>query len=156
VQAAELAFATGARMLQADQRAAYEGREVARVVERLFDGRVAVHEGDATLAPGLTVHVLPGHTPGLQGVRVRTPAGFVLLASDAAHFYRTVETATPFAIFADLGGALAGAERVRSLCGDDGWWVPGHDPEVMRRFEPAPPGEAVRLDQPRMHDRSQL
>jgi N-acyl homoserine lactone hydrolase len=38
--------------------------------------------GDVTLFPGLDLMLLPGHTPGLQGVRVRTAAGPHIIAVD--------------------------------------------------------------------------
>jgi glyoxylase-like metal-dependent hydrolase (beta-lactamase superfamily II) len=50
-------------------------------------GRVVFHDGVSELAPGITLHKVGGHTRGLQVVRVNTRRGWVVLASDAAHFY---------------------------------------------------------------------
>ena len=42
------------------------------MVRRLYDGRVAFHDGDEGLAPGISVHFVGGHTMGLQMVRLWT------------------------------------------------------------------------------------
>ena len=39
------------------------------------------------IAPGITVHMIGGHSKGLQSVRVKTRRGYVVLASDATHLY---------------------------------------------------------------------
>jgi hypothetical protein len=49
---------------------------------------VMFYNGDAVLAPGLTVHAVGGHSAGLQFVRVKTSQGFVALPSDVSHFYQ--------------------------------------------------------------------
>ena len=51
----------------------------------------AFHDGDDELAPGLSVHHVGGHTMGLQVVRVWTRRGWVVLASDASHFYANMD-----------------------------------------------------------------
>ena len=103
------------------------------------------------LAPGVTVHHVGGHTNGLQVVRVRTRRGWVVLASDATHFYANLEQARPYPIVYNIGDMLEGFEKVRRLADSPDHIVPGHDPLVMTRY-PAP-NEAledwiVRLDVP--------
>jgi glyoxylase-like metal-dependent hydrolase (beta-lactamase superfamily II) len=44
--------------------------------------RFEVLEGDAEIAPGVSVHLTPGHTPGLQGVAVRAGSTRYFIASD--------------------------------------------------------------------------
>ena len=46
-----------------------------------FKGRVEQHRDDFKLAPGISLHHVGGHTPGLQIVRVMTGRGWVVLAS---------------------------------------------------------------------------
>ena len=60
------------------------------------------HEGDAEIAPGITVHRLGGHSRGLQCVRVATAGGPVVLASDASHYYENFETGRVFPIVVDV------------------------------------------------------
>ncbi|HYZ03263.1 MAG TPA: N-acyl homoserine lactonase family protein [Candidatus Binatia bacterium] len=45
--------------------------------------RIKQVSGDLEIAPGLQLVELPGHTTGLQGMRVATRQGTILLASDA-------------------------------------------------------------------------
>ena len=77
---------------------AYSARHVTAMVERLFEGRVAFHDGADEIAPGISVHHIGGHTMGIQCVRVLTKRGWVVLASDASHFYENMEAVAPFPI----------------------------------------------------------
>jgi glyoxylase-like metal-dependent hydrolase (beta-lactamase superfamily II) len=97
---------------------------------------VIFHEGDAEIAPGITVHKIGGHSRGLQAVRVQTETGPVVLASDAAHFYETFEQKKPFVIVADMEDMLNGYDKLVRLAGSPRRVVPGHDPLVLRRYKP--------------------
>ncbi|MDP6707722.1 MAG: N-acyl homoserine lactonase family protein, partial [Alphaproteobacteria bacterium] len=107
------------------------------------------HAGDEELWPGIAVHHIPGHTNGLQSVSVETARGRVLLASDAAHYYESLTDGTPFLTHVDMLQMLEGYRRLRRLAPSDAHIVPGHDPEVLRRY-PAPSpdleGIVARLD----------
>ena len=46
--------------------------DVVGVVRRVYDGRVRFHDGDTELHPGISLHLIGGHTMGLQVVRVAT------------------------------------------------------------------------------------
>ncbi len=110
-------------------------------------GRVVFHAGDEELYPGITLHHLPGHTLGLQAVRVQTERGAVVLASDVIHFWANLERETPFPIVADVVGYLEALRRLRTLAPSIDHIIPGHDPQVLQRF-PAEPNtqDIVRLD----------
>ena len=87
------------------------GRHGARAVQRprrLPQGR----GGDR---PGVSLHHIGGHTPGLQSVRVHTQRGWVVLASDATHYYEHFETGRCFPSIVDLGGVLEGYDTLRKL-----------------------------------------
>jgi glyoxylase-like metal-dependent hydrolase (beta-lactamase superfamily II) len=103
-------------------------------VHRIFDGRVRFHDGDSQVAPGLSVHLVGGHTNGLQVVRVRTQAGWLVLASDASHLYANMEQLRPFPVVYNVGDMLEGYARVHALADAPQLVVPGHDPDVLRRF----------------------
>ena len=113
--------------------------------------RVLFYDGDAELAPGITVHAAGGHSAGLQFVRVRTRRGFVVLASDVSHFYENMASERPFTTAFHIGEMLEGFDKLRALAPDESHVVPGHDPLVMKLY-PAPSpqleGVAVRLDVP--------
>jgi glyoxylase-like metal-dependent hydrolase (beta-lactamase superfamily II) len=145
----EMAYATGRYMAVPHFGHAYEVDEVVGMVRNVYAGRVAFHAGDAEIAPGLSVHLIGGHTMGLQAVRVWTRVGWIVLASDASHYYANMEERRPFPIVADVARMVDGWRRMRELASAPRFVVPGHDPEVMRRYAapaPALEGIAVRLD----------
>ena len=144
MQAAEMAFATGPCMC-GPLAAPYTGAHVCEAVSRLYSGRVVFHEGDGEIAEGVTVHRIGGHSRGLQCVRVLTEAGWLVLASDAAHTYENLERRKPFPIVVDVEDMLAGFATVERLA-TSGLWVPGHDPLVMERFPRDRADHVVRLD----------
>jgi glyoxylase-like metal-dependent hydrolase (beta-lactamase superfamily II) len=126
---------------------------VADLVRAVHQGRVVFHAGDEDLAPGVSVHLIGGHTDGLQVVRVHTARGWLVLASDASHYYENMEAGRPFPIVFDVGAMLEGFETLRRLASSDDAIVPGHDPLVLARYPPAAPGldgVAVRLDEGRL------
>ena len=149
VQDREMAFCTGRCMCHPALNHSFEPADVASMVHRVFDGRVQFHDGDSQVAPGLSVHLVGGHTNGLQAVRVRTSKGWLVLASDASHFYANMEQRRPFPIVYNVGDMLEAYGRLYSLADEPGLVVPGHDPEVLRRFPSGSPrheGWIVRLD----------
>lgn len=139
LQEEEMAYATGPAMAQAPLGHAFDAEDVAGMVRRVYAGRVRFHAGDATLAPGVTLHRIGGHTRGLQVVRVTTARGPIVLASDAAHFRANLERRNPFPIFVDLQAVLDGYDRLLELAPSLDHVIPGHDPLVLRRF-PRPAG----------------
>lgn len=145
----EMAFCTGRHMCHEAMNRAFSVDDVSAMVRRIFAGRVQFHDGDAELAPGITLHRVGGHTTGLQIVRVMTGRGWVVLASDASHFYANMEQGRPFPIVHDMGDVLEGYKTVKRLAGSPDHIIPGHDPLVMTRY-PAPrpqlDGIVARLD----------
>jgi glyoxylase-like metal-dependent hydrolase (beta-lactamase superfamily II) len=103
------------------------------------EGRVRRVEGDATVVPGLTTVLLPGHTPGQQGLLVDGPRP-VLLTSDAVHYYDELENEMPFVIVNDVADMYRSYERIRALEADGAVVVPGHASEVGTRFGSTPFG----------------
>lgn len=150
LQDLEMQFATGRYMANANFAYAYEVEEVVGMVRNIYAGRVAFHDGDAELAPGLSVHHIGGHTLGLQAVRVWTRVGWLVLASDASHYYANMEEGRPFPIVVDVAKMVDGWRRLRTLASAPQHVVPGHDPLVMQRYR-APRAElegiVVRLDE---------
>lgn len=149
LQEAEMAYATGRYMCHPQCTHAYSPEIVCDMVRAVFRGRVSYHDGDAEVAPNITVHRVGGHTAGLQVVRVLTRRGWLVLASDASHFYENFESANPFPIIHNLGDMVEAYRRIRALSGGPGLIVPGHDPLVMKRypaFQPGLEGIAARLD----------
>ncbi len=149
IQEREMAYCTGRCMCHPALRNSFEADDVAAMVRRVFAGRVRFHDGVGEIAPGLSVHAIGGHTMGLQSVRVMTRRGFVVLASDATHFYAHREQGRLFPTIYNVGDTLEGYSKLMKLAGSPAHIIPGHDPLVMQRYPAAKPGLeeiAVRLD----------
>ena len=139
LQDKEMDFATGRCMCHSILRHGYEADDVVHMVRCVFEERVEFHDGPAEIAPGIEVHYIGGHTKGLQSVRVRTQRGWVVLASDASHFYAHMEQGRAFPIVYNVHDMLAGHETLRRLATSRNHIVPGHDPLVMERYPAARP-----------------
>lgn len=149
LQDREMQYATGRHMCDQVFSGAYDVEDVVGMVRRVYAGRVRFHEGDAELFPGVSVHLIGGHTMGIQAVRVMTRRGWVLLASDATHFYANMQETRPFPIVYSVADMVEGYRRMRGLAEWPTHVIPGHDPLVMERYPAASAdlaGIAVRLD----------
>ncbi|MEM7542898.1 MAG: N-acyl homoserine lactonase family protein [Pseudomonadota bacterium] len=149
LQDLEMQFATGRHMRHGIMRYAFAVEDVVNFVRHVYDQRVEFHDGDAEIAPGISVHYVGGHTMGLQCVRVHTGRGWVVLASDASHYYDNMLKASPFPIVFDVSQMLEGYDVLRKWADSDDHIVPGHDPLVLKYYPAATPelaGEVARLD----------
>ncbi|OGA68754.1 MAG: MBL fold hydrolase [Betaproteobacteria bacterium RIFCSPLOWO2_12_FULL_65_14] len=149
LQDLEMRYATGRYMGHGCFRGAFDVEDVVGMVRRVYEGRVRFHDGDAELMPGVSLHLVGGHTMGLQVVRVATRRGAVVLASDASHFYANMEQVRPFPIVWSVGAMVDGYRRLHELAESPAHIIPGHDPLVMQRYPAASSeleGIAVRLD----------
>ena len=135
VQPIEMAFATGPCMCDPDVRMPFTADHVCELVQHLYAGRVHYNAAEAQVAPGVTVHLVGGHSQGLQVVRVQTAKGPVCLASDAAHYYENFERGLLFPIVVDPHDMTAGFKKIVDLAGDPSRVIPGHDPLVRDRFD---------------------
>ena len=149
LQDVEMHYATGRLMGDERHSFAYEVDEVVGMVRRVYEKRVRFHDGDEEIAPGVSVHLIGGHTQGMQAVRVKTRRGWVVLASDASHFYANMEDVRPFPIVYSVADMVDGYRKLRALADSPAHLIPGHDPLVMERY-PAPSPElkgiVARLD----------
>lgn len=149
IQRSEMEFATGACMPMASVGGFYEETDVVELVRRVFRGDVVFHDGDDILEEGLSVHLLGGHTDGTQIIRVWTRRGWLVLASDAAHFFANIMEKRPFMWTYNVGDNILGFDRLLSLADSPDHIIPGHDPLVMEQY-PAPSAElqgiVARLD----------
>jgi glyoxylase-like metal-dependent hydrolase (beta-lactamase superfamily II) len=134
VQDAEVGFATGRSMCQAHMRWPFDVEDVVCLVRRTYDGRVVHHRGDADILPGISLHYVPGHTEGMQSVRVITPRGPVVLASDASHLYANILKKAPFSLTLDVDETLKSYDRLLALGGGVDGVIPGHDPKVRKLY----------------------
>jgi glyoxylase-like metal-dependent hydrolase (beta-lactamase superfamily II) len=149
LQETEMHFATGRHMKYRHFAHHYEPDDVAAMVKMNFAQRVVMHDGPVDLAPGIQLQPVGGHTPGLQVVRVKTARGWVVVASDASHFYDNIENRRPFSNACDVCTMLEAYDTVYRLADSKQHVIPGHDPQVLERY-PAPTRElegiVARLD----------
>ena len=136
LQDEEMNYATGRAMTHRFLRHSYALDDVLTMVKMVYGDRVVFHGGDDDVLPGISVHHVPGHTRGLQCVRVDTARGQVVLASDTSHYYENLEQEWPFATLENLYLMLEGFRKVKSLAADMQHIVPGHDPLVLERYPP--------------------
>jgi glyoxylase-like metal-dependent hydrolase (beta-lactamase superfamily II) len=149
LQDREMGFATSRHMGRAPMRVAFDVEDVVEMVRLVYAERVAFHNGDDEIAPNVSLHRIGGHTDGLQCVRVWTERGWVVLASDAAHFYANMNEVRPFPIVFHVGDMIEGYATMRRLAESPDHIIPGHDPLVMQLYrtdDPALDGIAIRLD----------
>ncbi|WP_051246409.1 N-acyl homoserine lactonase family protein [Metapseudomonas resinovorans] len=150
LQEAEMSYATGRYMVYKPLRQPFNVEDVVNIVRGVYQERVVFHNGDVELAPGIELIKVGGHTQGLQAVRVHTARGWVVLASDASHYYDNMELEAPFPVVFNVGDMLDGYRKLLSLADSPAHLIPGHDPLVRKRypFHGAPEADVVALHQP--------
>ena len=144
-----MSFATGRNMRHEAFNMAYSCEYVIDILRKVYDNSVIFIDGMEVLAPGLSVHHVGGHTDGLQIVRVWTKRGWVVLATDAAHYYENMETPNPFPLVYNVGDMIDCYRTMALLAESPQHIVPGHDPLVTKRYPalcPETEGIIVRLD----------
>jgi glyoxylase-like metal-dependent hydrolase (beta-lactamase superfamily II) len=116
-----------------------EDAELAALHDAVAEGRVEFFAGTRTIAPGIEVIELGGHTPGQSVLTVKTSAGTVLLASDAVHYYEELDGDMPFTSVASIVDMYAGFDRIRAMVASGAVQhvVSGHDPATLARFDAA-------------------
>ncbi len=140
LQDREMAYATGRCMCHAALRVPFEADDVVAMVRKVFAGRADFHDGGGEIVPGVSVHLIGGHSKGLQCVRVKTRRGHVVLAADAAHLYAHIDSGRVFPITYNIAEVLEGYATLRRLATSPRHVVPGHDPLVLTRYPAAKPG----------------
>lgn len=134
LQEAEMAFWTGRHAGRGEFKRLCEASDLTFLVRANVEGRVRQLTGDREVLPGISVHLVGGHTPGLQIVRVRTARGWVVLGSDATHYRENLDSDRPFAIVHTLPLMYDAFDRMHELAGPGGIILPGHDPGVLEQF----------------------
>ena len=154
---AEYGFWTSPLAARAHFAAHSEPDEIDRLRRASQQNRLTLFRDQLTLAPGVELIEVGGHTPGQLIVTAATgtgPAGpgTAVLASDALHFYAEAEQDRPFAILADLPALYRAYDLLNDLARQPGTHlVAGHDPLVRQRFAAHPAGPDVTdLSAPRL------
>jgi glyoxylase-like metal-dependent hydrolase (beta-lactamase superfamily II) len=147
VQQREVQFWVGPHAHRGETPHLCEPADLSALIMLNIEGRVRQLDGDAIITPGVTAHLVGGHTAGLQVLRINTASGHAVLAADASHFYANIGDDRPYSIVHHLPSMYDAFDRIGELADDPRLIVPGHDPAVLDRF-PAVAGSeglAVRI-----------
>lgn len=108
-------------------------------------GHLTLTRGVSEVAPGVVIVPAPGHTPGEIALLVRTGAGIVALACDAAHLDEELDRDLPFRHQTDLLSMYESLDLLRTIRSHPAVVevVTGHDPSVQARHPSLPDREHV-------------
>ncbi len=95
--------------------------------------RLVLVDGDAPLAPGVDLFLAPGHTLGLQVVKVNTAKGPAVVGSDCAHVFRGYREDNPSVFIMDLPAWMSTFDKVKALAPLDRIF-PGHDALMSQNY----------------------
>lgn len=135
VQEEEMRFWTGRHASRHEFRRLVEPEDIERLVGLSLDGRVMFIDGSREIVPGVTVHRVGGHTPGMQIVTVDTARGRVVLASDSSHLDAHVQCGMPANLVTDLPAMYDAFDTINELADSPDLVISGHDPRTLQRFE---------------------
>jgi glyoxylase-like metal-dependent hydrolase (beta-lactamase superfamily II) len=123
----------------------YSPSDLEHLAATAREGRWRAVSGDVELLPGLSLHLVGGHTAGMQVVRLRTGKGHVVLASDASHFYENLAEQRPVPVLHSMPQVYGAYDRLAELADRVELIVPGHDPAVLQRYPALAPGLSGRV-----------
>ena len=95
--------------------------------------RLVMVDGDKVIAPDMELLLIPGHTPGLQGVLVNTAKGPAVVASDCAHIARSFKDDVPGGLLVDMLTWLKSYDKLRSRAPVENLF-PGHDALMLTNY----------------------
>jgi glyoxylase-like metal-dependent hydrolase (beta-lactamase superfamily II) len=149
IQEAEMAYCTGPCMCMPFLRRPFDVEDVQSAVRALYADKLKFHSGESEIAPGVSLHLIGGHSMGIQAIRVPTARGWVVLAGDSTHLWANIRKRNPFPVVVDVARMLKGYDLLESLADGPDHVIPGHDPLILKNF-PTLPGNpnAARLDLP--------
>lgn len=92
--------------------------------------QIEMINGDYEVEDGIETIFLPGHSPGFQGVSVRTEKGRYFIAGDAVGLFECWETVphVPSGIFTNLEDYYNSIDRIEKIAD---YVLPGHDGRVF-------------------------
>lgn len=99
-----------------------------------FFERIETVKGDCKIAEGLEVVLLPGHSPGSQGILVTTGYDKYLITGDLINIKENWESQIPPGIFYSLEDCYNSFSKMKKIKAKI---LPGHDWEVFKEDENA-------------------
>ena len=95
--------------------------------------RLVMLDGDRVIGPDMELLLVPGHSPGLQGVLLNTAKGSAVVASDSAHIARSFRDDMPSSIIADMVTWLKSYDKLRARAPIENLF-PGHDALMLSNY----------------------
>jgi glyoxylase-like metal-dependent hydrolase (beta-lactamase superfamily II) len=95
--------------------------------------RLEIVAGDRVIGPSMELLLVPGHTPGLQGVLIPTAKGQTVVGSDSAHLFRSYTEDIPSGLITDMPGWLMSYDKLRAKAPVENMF-PGHDALMFTGF----------------------
>lgn len=95
--------------------------------------KLVIVDGDVNLAPGIDLFLAPGHTLGLQVVRVNTAKGAAIVGSDLAHLFRGYREDTGSAFIMDMPAWIGSFDKIKPKASID-LIFPGHDIQMTDNY----------------------
>jgi len=90
--------------------------------------RFEIIDGDVTIAEGVSLIKVPGHTPGSQAVLVDTTKGVYCIAGDAVFLYENLEKWIPVGLHENVTDCFKSMEKMKRLAD---YIIPSHEPEIF-------------------------
>ena len=148
LQETEMQFATGPWMLEDAERFAYSADHVAElIIAFLQSGSGFISRMERLPRDHRSPYVRTHHGDAVgEGANRR---GWVLLASDASHYYEHWVKRIPFSICWSQEALLSSYHQFEKLAESEDHVIPGHDPLVRQLYPPSlreARDELVRLD----------
>jgi glyoxylase-like metal-dependent hydrolase (beta-lactamase superfamily II) len=151
LQQHELNFAVGPDIRYRYFSLGFEADDIAAMVKLNFAQRLRLYNGPFRFAPGIELDVAPGHSAGLQFLRINTQRGWITLAGDVVSFFDNLQRHRPFVAAVNVAEMLRSYDKVKATVPSLDYLIPGHDPFIMENY-PAPKPElkgiVARLDLP--------
>jgi len=96
---------------------------------------IEIVDGDREIVPGIELVKIPGHTPGFQGVKIKTSAGNYFIAGDFCPLFENWEGVPPLKhvaspIHVNLEDYYESFEKVEKIAD---FVLPGHDLKVFEK-----------------------
>ena len=97
-----------------------------------FLDKITAIDGDYKVEEDIEAVFIPSHSPGFQGVRVRTAVGNYFICGDAVGLYECWEAMPhiPSGIFNNLEDYYKSMRRIEN---EADYILPGHDPAVFSK-----------------------
>jgi glyoxylase-like metal-dependent hydrolase (beta-lactamase superfamily II) len=96
--------------------------------------RLRLLDGDSEIYPGIRSIWLGAHTPGSQGIAIRTEAEEILYCGDFICNYRNLYEQIPVGVLTNLVEWLKGLGKIERMHLKKKSILPGHDPEILTIF----------------------